>query len=72
LINKTTLQIQQLHHAGIVYYPGKPFFICIMTKGYDKQKMQKIIYDIAKLTYQQVDKQTATFRRPKLLEDIEK
>lgn len=72
LIDGTKLQIQQLHHAGIVYYPGKPFFLIIMTKGNDKQKMKKVIYDIAKLVYNEVDKQAGTFKKPKLSDDIEK
>jgi hypothetical protein len=71
LLGPTQLQIQQLHHAGIVYYPGKTFFLCIMTKGSDKEKMEKIIYEISRIIYQQVDKQVKTFRKPKLLEDID-
>jgi len=57
ILGTNNLQIKQLHHAGIVYYPGKPFFICIMTKGSDKQKMEQIIYDITRLAYEEVNKQ---------------
>lgn len=70
LISPTKLQIQQLHQASIVYYSGKPFFICIMTKGSDKLKMEDIIYDVSKIIYDQVDQQTRKFKHPLLLEDI--
>jgi beta-lactamase class A len=71
LLNGNILKIQQLHHAAIVYYPGKPFFICIMTKGSDKKKMEKIIFDIAKLSYKQVDIQVKNFPKPDLSKDID-
>jgi len=70
LLSPTEIQIRQLHHAGIIYYPGKTFFICVMTKGSDKKKMENIIYDIAKMAYQQVDKQVKSFKKPILFNDI--
>lgn len=49
--------VLQLHHFGIVYYPGKPYLIGVMTRGADKKTKEKIITDLAKITFDQVDKQ---------------
>jgi beta-lactamase class A len=70
IINTNELKIQQLHHAGIVYYPGKPYFICIMTRGSDKIMMEKILYDISKITYQ-VQKRINILKKTALVGDIE-
>ena len=45
----------QLHHFGIVYHKEKPFLLGIMTRGGDKSKREKIIFDLSKLTYEEVD-----------------
>lgn len=45
----------QLHHFGIVYHKQKPFLIGIMTRGGKKDVREKIIYDLSKLTYDEVD-----------------
>ncbi len=47
---------RELHDCGIVYYPGNPYFICIMTRGYDFSKLEKIISDISKITYDVIDR----------------
>lgn len=69
-VTPTKVQIQQLHHAGIVYYPGKTYFVCVMTKGSDKAKMQQVIHDLAKIAHQQVEKQVKEFEKPALQSDI--
>ncbi len=45
----------QLHHFGIVYHQQKPFLIGIMTRGGKKEVREKIIYDLSKLTYDEVN-----------------
>lgn len=54
----------QLHHVGIVYYPGKPFLIGIMTKGGELEQKEKIIKDLAKMTYEEVDRQMQARDKP--------
>ncbi len=45
----------QLHHLGIVYHKEKPFLIGIMTRGGKKEVREKIMYDLSKLTYDEVE-----------------
>jgi beta-lactamase class A len=46
----------QLHDCGIVYYPGKPYIICVMTRGNDFQNQEKIIQELSSYIYNEVDK----------------
>lgn len=48
----------QLHDCGIVYYPTKPYIICIMTKGNNFENQSKAIRDLSSYTYKEVDKNT--------------
>ncbi len=41
----------QLHDCGIVYVPGKPYLICIMTRGLDIGKLSTLIQDISRMVY---------------------
>ena len=42
---------RQLHDCGIVYYPKKPYLICIMTKGKDFENLEKIISGISSIVF---------------------
>jgi beta-lactamase class A len=46
----------QLHDCGIIYYPGKPYILCIMTRGVDFKKQEKVIQELSKYVYDEVDK----------------
>jgi beta-lactamase class A len=48
---------KQLHDCGIVYQPGKPYFICVMTKGGDYAVLANIIKDISKIVYEEINNQ---------------
>lgn len=41
----------QLHDCGIVYYPKKPYFICVMTEGKKLSDLEKAISDISATTF---------------------
>ena len=43
--------IKQLHDCGIVYKPGQPYLICVMTRGHDYPVMAKVIADISAIVY---------------------
>lgn len=50
----------QLHHFGLVYFPGKPYIIGVMTRGNSLAAKEKVIEDLGKITYEEVSKQTQT------------
>jgi len=41
----------ELHDCGIVYFPNRPYLLCIMTKGSDFSKLETVISGISKLVY---------------------
>jgi beta-lactamase class A len=47
--------MKQLHDCGIVYYPGNPYLICVMTRGTDYIKQSDAIKTISQMVYEEVD-----------------
>ena len=47
----------QLHECGIVYYPGRPFLLCVMTQGRDFSRMQRFLKGVSALVYDEVSRQ---------------
>ena len=50
----------QLHHFGIVYYPGKPFLIGVMTRGGTKEIKEQLVRDLTAITFKNIDRQLKT------------
>ncbi len=50
--------VHQLHEFGIVYNPSRPFLLGIMTRGSDVDHLARVIRDITRLVYDEVDKQS--------------
>jgi beta-lactamase class A len=48
--------VHQLHDCGIVYYPNRPYLLCIMTKGPDFNDLSKTIEQISAKIYSQAQK----------------
>ena len=48
---------KQLHDCGIVYYPGHPYLLCVMSRGTDFSALDDIITEISALTYGEIDRQ---------------
>lgn len=46
----------ELHDCGIVYYPGHPYFLCVMTKGDDFGALSNVIRDVSRITWDSVRK----------------
>lgn len=46
----------QLHDCGIVYYPEKPYILCLMTRGKSFEEQEAFISDMSKFFYDQVQK----------------
>lgn len=45
----------QLHDCGIVYYPGNPYVLCVMTKGESISELALVIAHISREVYEEVD-----------------
>ena len=45
----------QLHDCGIVYYPGRPYLVCIMTRGANFQFLPQVIGEVSTFIFQGVD-----------------
>lgn len=48
-------QVHQFHDCGIVYYPQRPYLICIMTRGPDIQKLLPVVAEISRTVFQAID-----------------
>lgn len=49
----------ELHDCGIVYHPKNPYFICVMTRGYDLPTLESVIKNISQITWNQVNELTS-------------
>lgn len=45
--------VKQLHDCGIVYYPGNPYLLCVMTRGKDIKKLEETISTISNIVYRE-------------------
>lgn len=48
-------EIKQLHDCGIIYYPGHPYLLCVMTRGTSFDYLRGTIRGISRITFQEVD-----------------
>jgi beta-lactamase class A len=51
-------ELQQLHEFGIIYHPNRPFLLGVMARGNDVDRLAKVIRDITRLVYEEVDQQS--------------
>jgi beta-lactamase class A len=51
-----TLVSRELHDCGIVYKPGSPYLICVMSRGNDFDNMAQNIHDLSSLVYSNINK----------------
>jgi beta-lactamase class A len=55
LPNWQTRERAQLHDCGIIYYPWKPYLLCIMTRWDNMEQLSTMTQDISKMIYDTVD-----------------
>jgi beta-lactamase class A len=46
---------EQLHDCGIVYHPGRPYLLCVMTSGERFEPLSDVIAGISRVVHEQVD-----------------
>lgn len=49
--------VKQLHDCGIVYYPGRPYLLCVMSRGDNFKSLREDIKDISYHVYWEVNRQ---------------
>ena len=54
-VGNNVAPVKQLHDCGIIYYPGNPYILCIMTRGPSLQKLAPVIQRISSEVYQEFD-----------------
>ncbi len=52
--------VLQLHDCGIIYHPQHPYLLCVMTRGGDMETLRKIIQQVSRLVYDEVNRQASS------------
>ncbi len=47
--------VKELHDCGIIYFPENPYLLCVMTRGSDFEELEKLISEISRVVYEEVD-----------------
>jgi beta-lactamase class A len=47
--------VKQLHDCGIIYYPGNPYLLCVMTSGMNFDALARVIQHISGAVYEEVN-----------------
>lgn len=48
------IYFRELHDCGIVYYPGNPYLLCVMTQGNNFDNLKTVIKNISQAVYEEV------------------
>ncbi len=51
-------ELIQVHEFGIIYHPNRPFLLGVMARGNSDEQLKKVIRDITRLVYEEVDRQS--------------
>lgn len=51
---KTTTGEIQFHDCGIIYYPERPYLLCVMTRGFDTASLVEVIADVSGIIYEEI------------------
>jgi beta-lactamase class A len=46
---------KQLHDCGIIYYPGNPYLLCVMTRGTNFDDLAAVIHHVSETVYREFD-----------------
>lgn len=53
-VRKGYNDVDQLHDCGIVYYPGHPYLVCIMTKGKDFNELATVLSQLSRTIFSEI------------------
>lgn len=62
-LNKEQQSVKELHDCGIVYHQDAPYFLCVMTKGKDYEKLADIIAEISRIVFAYVNEEPTGYFR---------
>ncbi len=51
----TAKDFKELHDCGVVYYPGNPYLLCVMTEGPDYSGLAAVIQNVSRMVYTEVN-----------------
>jgi beta-lactamase class A len=71
LLPNGEFEYRQLHQLGIVYHPSKPFIISVMIKYHDRELMDKIMYDLGKMTWDAIQENVPENYSITIAEDLQ-
>ncbi|MGI5826530.1 MAG: serine hydrolase [Patescibacteria group bacterium] len=49
---------KQLHDCGIVYFPKRPYLLCVMSRGNSFDNLKEFIRGVSRVVYREVDEQS--------------
>jgi beta-lactamase class A len=52
---------EQLHDCGIVYAPGRPYLLCVMTRGASFEPLGGVIADLSRVAYEEWGREPELF-----------
>lgn len=53
-VSSTLLKTNQIHHFGIIYFPGKPYLLGIMTRSSNAIEMERYIQEISGIIFREM------------------
>lgn len=55
---RTIGDLRQFHDCGIVYYPGRPYLLCVMTRGKEMVDLMGVVAGITRIVHDSVTEAT--------------
>ncbi len=58
ILQEGSRQASELHDCGIIYYPGRPYLLCVMTRGSNLNTLPAVLKDVSAVVYSAVEAQS--------------
>jgi len=53
---RTLGAVRELHDCGVVYYPGHPYLLCVMSRGRNYAEMDEVIGRVSRTVYTEMER----------------